>query len=247
MDKKLGRFIEVLILFLKMNNKAILLFLVALGLFSCDDTKERNYLQQINESLKSEYELYKRRINNAVKDTEGMNDHVGRRMIHLDSMYQFAAQNIENAELVGLAERALKEFYQNVNNKLEIDIDGSIESLSSNFYQLYGKMKLNLLGKRILDRLALEINAQELKFDELNIFVESNDRDKIAKVYLAAYSSNTEQTFRMYANDKEIEIINGIGQLPLEKNQNKKLYIKVESTINEDYWKDWSMEKVIGK
>ncbi len=216
-----------------MKNKIILSILIVVGLFSCTEEKERSYLQQIDESLKREYELYKSRISAAVKDSEPMNDEVKSRMLHVDSLYQVAANGIEDATSATAAETELKDL---------------IESLPTNFYQQYGKVKLNLLGKRALDRLALEIDAQELRFDELKIFVESSETDpNSAKVYLAAYSSNTDKIMKMYANDNEIEIVNGIGQLQLKNDQVKDLNIKIKSTSNNHYWKDWSMEKVIEK
>ncbi|MEM8966529.1 MAG: hypothetical protein AAGE93_08930 [Bacteroidota bacterium] len=231
-----------------MKNKIILSILIVVGLFSCTEEKERSYLQQIDESLKREYELYKSRISAAVKDSEPMNDEVKSRMLHVDSLYQVAANGIEDATSATAAETELKDFYRSVIDDLNIEIKDSIESLPTNFYQQYGKVKLNLLGKRALDRLALEIDAQELRFDELKIFVESSETDpNSAKVYLAAYSSNTDKIMKMYANDNEIEIVNGIGQLQLKNDQVKDLNIKIKSTSNNHYWKDWSMEKVIEK
>ena len=231
-----------------MKNKIVLSILIIAGLFSCSEEKERSYLQQIDESLKSEYELYKTRISNAVKESKPMNDDVKSRMLHVDSLYQIAANGIENATSATIAETKLKEFYRSVIDDLDIEIKDSIESLPTNFYQQYGKVKLNLLGKRALDRLALEIDAQELRFDELKIFVEPSDTDpNSARVYLAAYSSNTDKIMKMYANDDEIEIVNGVGQLQLKNDQSKDLNIKIKSISSYHYWKDWSMEKVIEK
>lgn len=224
-----------------------LFIFLALALLRCQsDNSTKKYLEKTYLDLAMEYEESKERVFISINDFPEINKEVRNRTLLLDSLFSATTDNIEKNEKPSLA---LQSFRQTVksqlfpNNDLGVNI---IEEIPDENAKEIALIEVTQIAREALKKLAIEAGAQDLRFDEVKIFTDVENRqinhgDSVkARIYFGAYSTNSEKALDFFADGEKIEIKNGVGILKIKtKNigQNE-VGILVKGREDSKYWID---------
>ena len=232
-----------------------LFIFLALTLFGCQsDNSAGKYLEKTYLDLAREYEESKEGVFNSINEfPEGTNKEVRNKTLLLDSLFSATTDKIEKNENPSLA---LQSFRQSVKSQLFPNNEVSanmIEELPEENAKEIALVEVTQIARTALKKLAIEVGAQELRFDEVKVFTDVensliNRGDSLnAKIYFGAYATNTEEAFDFFADGEKIEIKNGVGLLKL-KTENigpNEIKILVKGSNDSNYWIDLEREETI--
>ena len=228
--------------------------ILALTLFGCQSGNltgkflEKNYLD-----LAKEYEESKEGVLNSINELPEINKEVRNRTLLLDSLFSATTDNIEKNEKPSLA---LQNFRHTVKSQLfpNNDLGTNVtEELPEENAKEIALIEVTQIAREALKKLASEVGAQDLRFDEVKIFTDIensliNRGDSLnVRIYFGAYSTNSEKAFDFFADGEKIEIKNGVGLLKI-KTENigqNEIKILVKGSKDSKHWIDIEREETL--
>ena len=223
-----------------------------LALFGCQSGNSTGqFLEKTYLDLAGEYEEKKERVLNSTNDWPEINKDIRNRTLLLDSLYSISTDNIKESKS---PIEALESFRQTVkaqffpNKDLSTDLT---EELPEENIKECALIEVTQIAREALDKLGLEVGAQDLRFDEVKIFTESknnqiNRGDSLnVKIYFGAYSGNSEKAMDFFADGEKIEIKNGVGifKRKVENVGKNEVKILVKNREDSKHWVDFEREE----
>lgn len=231
-----------------------LFIFLALALLGCQsDNSTGKYLEKTYLDLAKEYEESKEMVFISINEFPEINKEVRNRTLLLDSLFSATTDNIEENEKPSLA---LQNFRQTVKSQLFPNNDlgvNTIEELPEENSKEIALIEVTQIAREVLKKLAIEAGAQDLRFDEVKIFTDVENRlinrgDSLkARIYFGAYSTNSGKALDFFADGEKIEIKNGVGTLKI-KTENigqNEIEIMVKGREDSKYWIDIEREETL--
>lgn len=229
-----------------------LFYFLILTLFGCESgNSTAQFLGKTQLDLAREYEETKERILHASNEWPEINHKVKDRTLLLDSIYRTTSEDIKEGKEPSAV---LQNFKETVKSQLFPNKDlGFIitEELPNKNTKECALIEATQFARELLNELALEVGAQDMRFDEVNIFTDVensllNEGDFLeAKIYFGAYAGNTEKAFNFFADGEKIEIRNGVGYLKRKVESPGQNEIKILVKSKDDYWIAFEKEKTL--
>lgn len=224
-------------------------FPIALSLivWSCTNQKE---IEIIQNSYNTRLKNIERTIESArlfADEEPELNSKVIIRFNKLDSVLKQAIKLVEARN-----EAAAVNSIMQLGKDLFSDYEISNLELPSNQRNEYAMLEITRLTDNLVNRLASELGANDMKFDQFKIFIEPNKTSVRlgetieGKVYFAIYSSRKEYLFFMMNGDTLVNQ-NGFAEFKFTPNQRgiQKLKFEVISNLNARWSEQIEKEKTI--